>query len=362
MTGNIYIFGEIGVDTALLDVIAQVKKFPDATDFNVYINSPGGFVDAGFDILNYLKSLGKPLAAIGRGMVASIATVIFMAAEKRTIEPNTQFMIHLPWTEGVGNASDLERYAKELRAVEKQLIDFYTKELSLTPEAIEPLLREETWLTEDQLKQLGFVNSDSVAVLAKAYYKPKNNKMTKEQKNALSIFDKLAKLLSGADAKNLVLQDSTGKEIDFPDVAEGNQVSVGDTATVDGQPASGDFTMPDGKIFKFTDGKLEEIAEPSGEGNDLEAANQQIADLQQEIADMKASHQKEIDDMKAANKSTLDEISEEFKKVKAQVTSTFKAEFQKNSKKEEDEDESVKSDYKDILARAKDKSKNKNVK
>ena len=87
MTGNIYISGQIGTfdgtpGTELIDIVSQVKSQPKATAFNVHINSEGGLVDVGFDIYNYLKSLGKPITTIGSGIVASIATVIFMAGTK----------------------------------------------------------------------------------------------------------------------------------------------------------------------------------------------------------------------------------------------------------------------------------------
>ena len=101
MIGKIYISGLIGTfgdekGVELIDVISQVKKQPQATSFEVYINSEGGVVDVGFDIYNFLKSLGLPITTIGNGMVASIATVIFMAGTKRVVTPNTDFMIHLP--------------------------------------------------------------------------------------------------------------------------------------------------------------------------------------------------------------------------------------------------------------------------
>ena len=90
MTGNIYINGSIGTfydengnvldqGVNLLDVILQVKNQPKAEAFKVYIDSPGGYVDVGFEIYDYLKSLNKPITTIGQGLVASIATVIFMA-------------------------------------------------------------------------------------------------------------------------------------------------------------------------------------------------------------------------------------------------------------------------------------------
>lgn len=76
MTGNIYISGQIGTfdgvpGVELIDVIGQVKKQPQASAFNVHINSEGGLVDVGFYIYHYLKTLGKHITTIGSGIVAS---------------------------------------------------------------------------------------------------------------------------------------------------------------------------------------------------------------------------------------------------------------------------------------------------
>jgi ATP-dependent protease ClpP protease subunit len=66
--GKIQVFGHIGdsyVDkqgqlhkgTNLLSVIEQSETYPDATEYEVSINSPGGYVDVGDSIFNYLESL-----------------------------------------------------------------------------------------------------------------------------------------------------------------------------------------------------------------------------------------------------------------------------------------------------------------
>jgi len=234
MVGNIYINGAIGhwedsQSVSLMDIVKQVKAQPEATEYNVYINSEGGFVDIGFDIYNYLKNLGKPVNTIGNGMVASIATIIFMAGVNRTIRPNTQFMIHLPWTEAVGNADELEDYAKELRNAEKQLIGFYTKELALTEEVIQPLMRDESWLTLDQLQTLGFITTAPVPVAAKAKLNiNKQDTKMSDTKTEVVIEGIFAKLMAklGLKPKNKLVQDATGVELDFTDLADGDASNV----------------------------------------------------------------------------------------------------------------------------------------
>ena len=148
MRGQIYIVGDIGqfdesspfVD--LVKVISQVRDQPNATSFDVFIDSPGGRVDVGMDIYNYLKSLNKPLHTIGMNMVASMATVIHLAGDTRTIRTNTEYMIHLPWGGVDGTSEEIEAYSKELKATESMLLNFYVDNTGNPKEAIMPLLSD----------------------------------------------------------------------------------------------------------------------------------------------------------------------------------------------------------------------------
>jgi ATP-dependent protease ClpP protease subunit len=278
MVGRINISGQIGSwdeekGIELIDVISQVRKQPEATSFEVYINSEGGIVETGFDIFNFLKSLGLPVTTIGDGMVASIATVIFMAGHKRLVKPNTQFMIHLPMG-GISfaTAEEMEDHSKHLRDVEGKVIGFYTKELNLNKEAIAPLLKNETWLTEQQLSDLGFVTANTdLKIAATANKNSKNKKQhTMSKKNRLqtilkAIFDKeVNKMIFTADEQELM----------FPDLAEDAVIEVGARATLAGQPVGGTEEAPvnvvgqDGKTYVFVDSVVKEIVDPASEDED----------------------------------------------------------------------------------------------
>jgi len=333
MVGNIYINGAIGhwedsQSVSLMDIVKQVKAQPEATEFNVYINSEGGFVDIGFDIYNYLKNLGKPVNTIGNGMVASIATIIFMAGVNRTIRPNTQFMIHLPWTEAVGNADELEDYAKELRNAEKQLISFYTKELGLTEEVIQPLMRDESWLTLDQLQTLGFITTAPVPVAAKAKLNinKQDTKMSDTKTEAavngfiatlLAKFghkSKVVNAVSAAKVVNKLVQDATGVELDFTELADGDAIVVGATAMAAGVPAEGEYTLPDGTVYTFVAGELTEIVLPADAISPEEAAALKAENeaFKSEIETLKAEN--------AASAKLVDEIKTEVVNLKRAIT------------------------------------------
>jgi len=270
MVGKINISGLIGTigdekGVELIDVITQVKKQPNATSFDVFIQTEGGVVDTGFDIYNFLKSLGLPVTTIADKMVASIGTVIFMAGTKRIVKPNTKFMIHLPMG-GIeyATADEMEAHSKSVRMTENNIINFYAKELGLNKEAISPLLRNETWLNSQQLIDLGFVTQLTDIKIAarlnkKISNKPKINTMTKTSKLALV----LAKLL-GKNV-NKIIFSADNKELNFPDLTEDELIEVGARATFEGVPAEGEITTADGIVYVFEGGTLMEIKDVEAE-------------------------------------------------------------------------------------------------
>lgn len=61
------------------------------------------------------------------------------------------------------------------------------------------------------------------------------------------------------DFKNLIVQDANGLEIDFFKLKFDEIPQDGDEALIDNKKAKGEYTMPDGNIWTFVDGKLKEI-------------------------------------------------------------------------------------------------------
>ncbi len=337
MIGKIYISGQIGTfdgvtGIELIDVIGQVKAQPEAIAFDVHINSEGGIMDIGFDIYNYLKSLKKPITTIGSGMVASIATVIFMAGDKRLISNGTEFMIHLPWAYSAGTADELEALAKEARDYEKKLIDFYKKSLDLTDEAIHPLLREESWLTKEQLQSLGFLTSEPLKIVAKAVLKSKTNDKMSDTNFTEKDRHWMENLFNSVLAKfkpkvvNKLVQDATGTELDFQELEDADAVEIGAMAMVDGSPAEGEYVLPDGTTYVFSAGALTEIIEAEEENTEMQ---DRINELEEQLNMVTAERD--------AFKNQFTEVENDVKKLKAQVISKYGGTGKKNPKRDTNE-------------------------
>ena len=348
MVGKIHISGLIGTfgeekGVELIDVITQVKKQPNATSFEVFINSEGGVVDTGFDIYNFLKSLGLPVTTIGTGTVASIATVIFMAGTKRIVKPNTEFMIHLPMGAiDYATADEMEDHSKAVRMIENNIIQFYSKELSLNKEAITPLLRNESWLNGQQLIDLGFVTGATTIKIAaraiKKSNKPKINKMSKTSK-----FQAILNAFKGK-VLNKVIFSADEKEINFPDVAEDGVIEVGSRATLDGAAIGGTEEEPieivgqDTMIYVFVDSIVTEIKEATVEAEDemfdaLVATLEVAAEIEDRVSVLEietVAVKKERDEFKTKLDNALATIA----KLKGSSTTPETVAKEKDEKKE----------------------------
>jgi ATP-dependent protease ClpP protease subunit len=331
-TANIYINGLIGSikdndgnlveqGTELIDVIEQFNRFKDALEYNVFINSQGGVVNVGYQIHDFIKSIKKPINTIGHGQVASIATVIFMAGNKRKLKENTNFLVHLPMVaiDGYVNSQDIDLIKADLEAVNSTLLNFYKKETGLSSEALMPLLANETSLTIDQAISLGFATEKYTEIQAVAYLDNKKElEMTPENKSWLEnlIAGAVNKIVGKSTKKgfqtyalkkiaqivNLETTDANGALIVFPEVADGVMPVVGDKATIDGVAADGEYLMPDGTTYVFEAGELKQIVEaaaPVDNATEIENMVAEIASLIAENQRVKTESINQITNLKA---------------------------------------------------------------
>lgn len=295
MIAKIYIDGEIGIDVTLMDVMMQYKNFAGATSAEVHINSIGGSVAVGTAIYDYLKNLPVPVTTIGN-MAYSIAANIFMAGDTRIVTKGAdRLMIHFPFVMGfTGGSDDLTEMSKQLKALESEMVEFYKSHLDIDEATLRNLLSSDTFISGDEAFSLGFATQLEVPLQAVAYFKdrPSNEDITNiDKKTIMTKFEELINSIKTfgkekPEVVSLVLQDANGVEITFPEVADDALPALGDVATVDGQPANGEFVSPEGEVWVFTEGALTEV-KPA---EDIEeTAEQKEAREAQEEADRLAA-------------------------------------------------------------------------
>ncbi len=123
-------------DTMANLVVAQLL-FLAAEDskreVNVYINSPGGVVNAGLAIYDTMRILPCPISTTCVGFAASFGTILLMAGDRglRRSLPHARIHIHQPLIHGgiSGQATDIDIQAKEIlhtRDVLNGIIEHHT--------------------------------------------------------------------------------------------------------------------------------------------------------------------------------------------------------------------------------------------
>ena len=85
-------------------------------DISMYINSPGGSVNAMFAVYDTMQLVTPDVGTVCMGLAASAASVILAggAPGKRFILPNARVLIHQPHGGAQGQSVDIENQAREI--------------------------------------------------------------------------------------------------------------------------------------------------------------------------------------------------------------------------------------------------------
>jgi ATP-dependent Clp protease protease subunit len=124
---NIIFLGTPIDDTIANLVCAQLlhleSENPDKA-INIYINSPGGDITSLFAIYDTLQYIKPEIYTICFGQAASAAAVLLAAGSpgKRLALPHARILLHQPWGQAGGQATDIELAAKEILRM-RQLLE-----------------------------------------------------------------------------------------------------------------------------------------------------------------------------------------------------------------------------------------------
>lgn len=86
-------------------MIHQIRTAQEGDTILIFLNTPGGDLATGVQIINAMKSTGAKVVTVIDGIVASLGTLIFLAGDEYVVHDNGLFMIHnySGYTFGKGN-------------------------------------------------------------------------------------------------------------------------------------------------------------------------------------------------------------------------------------------------------------------
>jgi ATP-dependent Clp protease protease subunit len=144
-------------------IIAQLlfleSEDPD-TDIYLYLNSPGGVIDAGMAIYDTIQYIRPQVNTICIGLAASMAAVLLASGEKgkRLALPHSRIMIHQPLGGAQGQASDVEIQAKEILRLREVLNGILAKHTGQPVSDIMLHTDRDNYMTSEQALRYGLID------------------------------------------------------------------------------------------------------------------------------------------------------------------------------------------------------------
>ena len=129
-------------------------------EISMYINSPGGVVSSGLAIYDTMQYIKPEVSTLCIGQAASMGSLLLAAGEKnkRFALPNSRIMVHQPSGGFQGQASDIERHAKEIISLRSRLNEIYVNHTGKDLKTIESALDRDTFMTSDDSKKFGLID------------------------------------------------------------------------------------------------------------------------------------------------------------------------------------------------------------
>ncbi len=129
-------------------------------DIDLYINSPGGHIDAGLAIYDTMQFIRSDVRTICIGMAASMGAVLLAAGAKgkRMALPNSRVMIHQPHGGAQGQAIDIEIQAREILRMRESIRGILATHTGQPNDKVAKDFDRDFWMTAEQAKEYGVVD------------------------------------------------------------------------------------------------------------------------------------------------------------------------------------------------------------
>jgi ATP-dependent Clp protease protease subunit len=144
-------------------IVAQLlylaQEDPDR-DIQMYINSPGGQVDAGLAIYDTMHLIQPQVATTCIGMAASMGAVLLGggAKGKRSALPNSRILIHQTSAGFQGTAADIEVQAREIIRMNARLQEMMAADTGQLVDRIKADINRDYWMSAHEARDYGVID------------------------------------------------------------------------------------------------------------------------------------------------------------------------------------------------------------
>ena len=165
LSDRIIFLGEEVSDASAELIIAQLlylEAEDPERDIQLYINSPGGSVSAGFAIYDTMQFIKCDVCTLCIGLAASFGSFLLAGGTKgkRMALPNAEIMIHQPAVSGgiQGPASDIRIMSEHIQRSKRRLNRILAQNCGRTEEEVERDTDRDHFMTAQEAKEYGLID------------------------------------------------------------------------------------------------------------------------------------------------------------------------------------------------------------
>lgn len=166
LSDRIIFLGEEVSDVSASLIIAQLlflEAQDPEKDIQLYINSPGGSISAGFAIYDTMQYIKCDVSTICMGLAASFGAFLLAggAKGKRMALPNAEIMIHQPAIHGngvQGQATDIQIVSEHIQKSKHRLNQILSENTGKTLEEIMADTERDNYMSAQEALSYGLID------------------------------------------------------------------------------------------------------------------------------------------------------------------------------------------------------------
>lgn len=156
------IFLGTGIDDTVSNIITAQLLFltsiDNSTPIQMYINSGGGSIHAGYSILDTMHFIEPKVNTMVTGMAASMAFILSISGEERKALRHSRLMQHQPLSSVSGQASDILITAKQIELLRDELYEIIVKRTGQPLDKVTTDCDRDYWMTATEAFHYGAID------------------------------------------------------------------------------------------------------------------------------------------------------------------------------------------------------------
>ena len=152
------------IDDYVANIVQAQLLFLDSADpskdIQIYFNTPGGSIYAGFGIYDTMQYISPDISTICTGIAASMGAVLLCSGKKgkRSALSHSRIMIHQPMGGAEGTASDIEITAREIQKLKRELYEIIALHTGKPLKTVEKDGDRDYWMMSKEAKEYGMID------------------------------------------------------------------------------------------------------------------------------------------------------------------------------------------------------------